>query len=371
MEDKNHLKILMTADTIGGVWTYCMELCRELKNHKAFIHLITMGAKMNDDQRKEINQLEHLTVYETEYALEWMQNPWEDIEKCGLWMLELESRIKPDIIHLNTYTYGAVPFSAPVILVAHSDVYSLFHSVKKMNPPVEWKKYYEHVKQGLQESDLVIAPSVTMMNYIKDIYNYEGENNIIYNGRNIDFFNASEKQPMVFSMGRIWDEAKNIQLLLNAATNIKWPVIIAGENIFENEHFNTDHQNTNHLGRLSGGQVAEQLSKASIFVHPAKYEPFGLSALEAALSGCALVLGDIPSYREIWKDAALYADTDDEIALADIVNRLIEDKDLLKDFSNRAVLRAADFSSQHMAQNYTQVYKHFQHQTKKAKQETI
>ncbi len=31
---------------------------------------------------------------------------------------------------------------------------------------------------------------------------------------------------------------------------------------------------------------------------PARYEPFGLSVLEAALSGCALVLGDIPSLRE-------------------------------------------------------------------------
>ncbi|MGH9489291.1 MAG: glycosyltransferase, partial [Terriglobales bacterium] len=45
---------------------------------------------------------------------------------------------------------------------------------------------------------------------------------------------------------------------------------------------------------------------AAVFVLPSRYEPFGLGALEAALSGCALLLNDIPSLREVWGRAAAY-----------------------------------------------------------------
>ena len=65
-------------------------------------------------------------------------------------------------------------------------------------------------------------------------------------------------------------------------------------------------------GRLTPPQMARVVSRApSIYALPARYEPFGLSVLEAALSGCALVLGDIPSLREIWDGAALFVDPDD------------------------------------------------------------
>ena len=57
------------------------------------------------------------------------------------------------------------------------------------------------------------------------------------------------------------------------------------------------------LGSLSPRALAAWLARAAIYCLPARYEPFGLSVLEAALSGCALVLGDIPSLREIWDDA--------------------------------------------------------------------
>jgi glycogen synthase len=59
---------------------------------------------------------------------------------------------------------------------------------------------------------------------------------------------------------------------------------------------------------------ADWYARASIYALPARYEPFGLSALEAALSGCALILGDIPSLREVWLEAAPYVSPDDESA---------------------------------------------------------
>ena len=56
------------------------------------------------------------------------------------------------------------------------------------------------------------------------------------------------------------------------------------------------------------------LRRATIFALPARYEPFGLSALEAGLAGCALVLGDIPM-REVWHDAAMFVPPEQPAAL--------------------------------------------------------
>ena len=58
------------------------------------------------------------------------------------------------------------------------------------------------------------------------------------------------------------------------------------------------------------------IARAAIYALPAHYEPFGLSILEAAMSGCALVLGDIPSLREIWGDAAVFVHPDNRDAVA-------------------------------------------------------
>ena len=55
------------------------------------------------------------------------------------------------------------------------------------------------------------------------------------------------------------------------------------------------------LGKLPAAEMKLWFAHAAIYCLPARYEPFGLSVLEAGLSGCALVLGDIPSLREIWR----------------------------------------------------------------------
>ena len=62
--------------------------------------------------------------------------------------------------------------------------------------------------------------------------------------------------------------------------------------------------------------MADAYAAAAIYALPARYEPFGLSVLEAAQHGCALVLGDIDSLRENWDGAALFVDPDDAGALA-------------------------------------------------------
>ena len=76
---------------------------------------------------------------------------------------------------------------------------------------------------------------------------------------------------------------------------------------------------------------------------------FGLSALEAALSGCALVLGDIPSLREVWGDAALFVAPDDTDALAQALQGLIDRPAYRRELADRATKRAGLYTPRRMA----------------------
>jgi glycosyltransferase involved in cell wall biosynthesis len=107
---------------------------------------------------------------------------------------------------------------------------------------------------------------------------------------------------------------------------------------------------------MSAEALAEWYGRAAISALPARYEPFGLSAVEAALSGCAMVLGDIGSLREIWEDAALFVPPDDTDRLEAALCTLIADEELRDEMGRRAVARARTFTPERMARGYMDAY---------------
>ena len=114
--------------------------------------------------------------------------------------------------------------------------------------------------------------------------------------------------------------------------------------------------NATAIGQLAPADLRQWFSRARVYALPALYEPFGLSVLEAALSGCALVLGDIPSMREIWGDAAVFVPPSDHEALAVAINSIIGRPNICDDLARRARARAITFTTARMAQDYLNVY---------------
>lgn len=110
------------------------------------------------------------------------------------------------------------------------------------------------------------------------------------------------------------------------------------------------------MGVLSQKELASWLSVASVFAAPALYEPFGLTVLEAGLSGAALVLGDIPSLKENWEGAALFVDPRDTKALKDTLGLLMRDAGLRSMFAARARERALEYTATRMAEGYLDFY---------------
>ena len=103
-------------------------------------------------------------------------------------------------------------------------------------------------------------------------------------------------------------------------------------------------------------EVHAQLRAARVFVAPAKYEPFGLAILEAAQEFCALVLGDIPTLRELWGGAAIFVPPDEPEAIRATVQELMSMPGRAANLGARAHVRARRYTARAMGQAYMDLY---------------
>lgn len=348
----------MTADCVGGVWTYALDLARALGGHGVQVDLATMGRLPSATQTAEAAAIPNLTLYPSAFALEWEPDPWDDMARAGDWLLGLEAELKPDVVHLNGYVHGALPWAAPTLMVGHSCVLSWWRAVRGADAPPEWDRYAEAVRPGLHAARAVVAPTQAMLDALTAHYGpfpASALMRVVPNGRDASLFTPATKQPFVFCAGRLWDDAKNVRALDAAADGLPWPVRVAGDTA-HGAGQEARAENAWLLGRLSPAETAAQMAAASVYALPARYEPFGLSALEAGLSGCALVLGDIPSLREVWGDAALFVPPDDPAALRAALCHLIADDALRGKLSARAEARAQTYTLARMADGYLAAY---------------
>jgi glycogen synthase len=346
-------RILMTADAIGGVWTYALDLMRTLSDLE--FAFCVMGSAPTAAQQNQLELLDNVTCFISDYQLEWMDEPWADVDAAGGWLLDIASDFEPDLVHLNGYSHAALPWPVGVVVAAHSCVVSWWQSVKREEPPGRFTEYRERVTRGLAAADIIIAPSRWMLSALGENYGREFQGTVIHNGCRQSVFGSATKADVIFSAGRLWDEAKNLRALDAAAAHVSWPTDIAGQPIGPTgDEVKLGHARG--LGSLPSSEVARLMQRAAIFALPARYEPFGLSALEAAGNGCALVLGDIPSLRELWENSALFVDPDDHHGLVCALNRLVADAELRTDLGRRALRRAGDFTAGQMAEKYRRAY---------------
>ncbi len=349
----------MTADTVGGVWTYALELSRSLGKYDIDVAIATMGPEPSRSQREEASAIRNVDLFKSKYKLEWMQNAGADVRAAGEWLLNLEGRLQPDVIHLNGYAHAALPWNSPKLVVGHSCLYSWWRAVRQGDPPSNWAQYKTAVQRGLRAADLVVAPTQTMLDALHESYPrcIKGETRVIPNGLDPAEFSPAPKQKFVFTAGRLWDEAKNIETLAGVAWQLPWAVCLAGEKQdAQSGAAVVLKENCYPLGNLPRENLRQWYACASIYAMPARYEPFGLTILEAALSGCALVLGDIESLRENWYDSAIFVNPLDRMALRDVLFRLINNETYRQRMGRAAREQALEFSSTRMAEQYLDAY---------------
>jgi glycosyltransferase involved in cell wall biosynthesis len=357
------MHILVTADTLGGVWTYTRELVGGLVRRGERVTLVSFGDIPTAAQTRWMEGLENFDYRPTAFKLEWMLDSEADMEASAQYLEAVIEEIRPDLLHLSQFYYGALAPEVPRIVVAHSDVVSWWAAVHRQEPPAsDWLRWYRGiVARGLREATAVVTPSQWMLEQIGLHYGNPESAAVIYNGRNPGLFNPYiSKERNVVTVGRLWDSGKNAALLLKqelpAAVRIigcnRHPDL--GGNVFGGE---TIPENVQLEPEQDESQLARTLARAGIYAATSQYEPFGLAPVEAALSRCAIVASDIPSFRELWGDAAVFFRNNDAESLRRAIETLLLDPALWRQMGNRAFRHAQQrFTAERMVSDYMGLY---------------
>ena len=346
----------MTTDAVGGVWTYSVDLAAEFAQRGLEVVLAVLGPAPSAAQIDAARRIPGCQLWHHGSRLEWMDEPWVDVDATSAWLWELGEKVQPDIVHLNDFTSARLPWKAPVILAAHSCVATWWRSVKGEKSPERYAEYRRRVRGALEAADRVITPTSAFRHQLMREYGLRLEGCTIPNARQAKAFLPDlQKQELIVSAGRLWDEGKNLKLLDQIAHRLEWNVAVAGETKAPSAAAFAG-RSIECVGQLESPELASLLGKAGIFASPALYEPFGLAVLEAALSGCALVLSDLPTFRELWDGCARFVPADDENAWVRALNELSVNHAERQWLQSRARARALGFSPARQAQAYLSVY---------------
>jgi glycogen(starch) synthase len=187
----------MTVDATGGVWRYALELARGLSGAGTEVILAVMGPPATPEQLAEAGAIKRVRVVQGSFDLEWMPGADDDVLRAGAWLMELEATYAPDLVHLNGYAHAALPWRAPVVVVAHSCVLSWWRAVHGEEAPAEWGGYRRRTAAGLRAADLVISPTRAFLRTIQSVYDPGLRARVIWNSRSASNIEAIDKQPMV------------------------------------------------------------------------------------------------------------------------------------------------------------------------------
>ncbi|HEY8580275.1 MAG TPA: glycosyltransferase family 4 protein [Beijerinckiaceae bacterium] len=345
-------RILMTLDAVGGVWRYALDLARELAARNVSVRLLGVGPAPGGAQAAEIAAFPWSWI---DAPLDWMRGGLESLPRVHEAIDEAARAFDADLLHLNALAHSHERLRAwPIVAFTHSCVPSW---IAAMGGDVaeSWCATHRAANAaGFRAADVVAAPSEAHARATAALYGAGPLVRAVHNA--VAPAPASRRrEPFVFAAGRWWDDAKNLRTLDEAAATTRWPVRLAGPLEGPNgERRTLRHAET--LGVLDAQTTRETMARAAIFVSPSAFEPFGLAALEAASSGAALVLSDIPTYRELWEGAALFAPPKDAAAFARAIDQLADDADLRARLGFQARARAARRTPARQADEMLRIY---------------
>lgn len=343
----------MTVDAVGGVWRYAMELARALRPLRVETVFAGLGPRPSPEQEREAERNGRLVW--TNEPLDWMVRREDQLDGVGKALERIADEHDIDLMHLNLPSQACgLETARAVVVVSHSCVVTWWETMRGTPLPAEWEWQRRRNAEGFARADAIMAPSGTHAQCLHRCYGSLRRLSVVHNGISACLHGAA-KEPFVFAAGRWWDEGKNASVLDAAALGSPWPVRMAGATESpEGQGVALRHAQA--LGAIPHSRLLSEVERAAIVVSPSLYEPFGLAALEGARAGAALLLADIPTYRELWSKAAVFFDPRDPEDLADAIRRLVADPALRADLGDRALARSRLYAPHRQARATLEAY---------------
>lgn len=396
-------RLLMTADAVGGVWQYATELAHALaplgidttiavmgptsplpgkggagggsthaaSNGTTSTHprpLPVQGGETNQSlspreregapqaRKGEGSAAVDVDIIHTDLPLDWLATGPDEVAHTATAIAALAADLQADLIHLNSPALAArTRFPAPVVAVAHGCVGTWWRAARGTAPDPAYAWHADLMAEGLLAADAIVAPSAAFAAALQATYALPAAPLVVHNGRTPLAATDTEPTDTIFTAGRLWDEVKNTPLLDRVAALVDVPFHAAGP--LDGPHGErTAVAHLLPLGTLSDEEIAAHLARRPILVSAARFEPFGLSVLEAASAGCPLVLSTIDTFRELWTGAALFVADDTAEAYAAEIDRIRTDPALRAHLGEAARVRAARYTPAAMAGAMAAIY---------------
>jgi glycosyltransferase involved in cell wall biosynthesis len=338
-------RVMITSDAVGGVWTYTLELTRYLSERDIDVRISVLGPAPSEAQVEEASAAGAESVDVTGLPLDWTAGSEREIDIAAEQLQARALAWQADLVHLNAPAHaGTKTWRQPIVVTVHSCVGTWWAAAGQgaLPPDLAWRA--ARTARGIEIASAVIAPSAAFARDLACVYGVAISVAPIHNGRRL--VPAALRQPrgnIVLTAGRLWDRGKNVCTIDEAARHTRIPIYAAGP--LSGPNAESAHlPNLHYLGVLDGAEMRTWHARAGVFVSTSKYEPFGLAVLEAAQSGAALVLSDIPTFRELWNGAALFVDPDDAVGLAQVLIQLTTRPQERAVLANAAAVRARRYS---------------------------
>ncbi|SEN68742.1 Glycosyltransferase involved in cell wall bisynthesis [Flavobacterium sp. CF108] len=153
---------------------------------------------------------------------------------------------------------------------------------------------------------------------------------------------------------------KNIKVILEAFKVLdlhQFKLKIIGDsfnNVFNNDLLESDSLNVEFLNDISDVELKKEMKGAKALINGSFYEGFGLSALEAMSVSTPCILSNIPVYKELYNETALFFDPGKPLELVQKIKDLI-DLENYTDLCKRSFELSQKFNWETTSQRYISI----------------
>jgi glycosyltransferase involved in cell wall biosynthesis len=316
-------RLLLTTDAIGGVWQYSIDLAQALASRGVHVLLTVLGPVPTAAQRLEASTLAGVKLIETGLPLDWLCDGPGPVRAAATAIADIAHAECADLVQLNAPTLAAYShFPAPVVAVTHGCVGTWWQAARQQPLAQNYHWHRDAMKQGLAAADRVVAPTASYAATVARYYRMAEAPLVVSNGREPGATpRCAALHDCALTVGRLWDQVKNAAMLDRVAARMAIPFYAAGA--VTGPHGETaELDNLHALGQLDS----------------------------------ALILSDIPTFRELWNGIAIFVPPDDESAYTDAIDMVIGNPALRQRMGEAARERAIHFTPTRTAEAMLRIY---------------
>lgn len=349
-----------------GMDIYAQEIIQALAKENPSVEFVIFVRK---DKKNTLNLHSNVKIVEIT-ALSYF-----DFEQ--IWLPLAIQKEKIDLMHYTSNT-ASLFCSKPYLITVHDIMYlkgktggtmyqKLGHYYRKWVVPIVIKRakalitVSEYEKNNIIESLHLPAQFVHVIyNGVSDLFCFQATD-ITQNSSNLpeDFLlflgNEAPKKNMkrvvqAYSIYKQKKKEKALPLVLVETSEVQLSKLLRELQL---EILRPDIHLT---GYLSQAELAKTYRKATLFLYPSLQESFGIPLIEAMASGTPVITADSTALPEIAAQAAWLIDPTDIEQLADVINRLLTEKDLYQILQKKGLQRAKIFTWQQAAKDTFKLY---------------